>query len=398
MIRGLQISLILLLLSNCLFSQVDSIKTQILDYEDSKSVIISKGRKLLLDKFIEGDIQKVGEIKNYLIKTEDDDYFAFYPAEYWFVLYWTKDYIELAESIQQFTSVKVTNSNTRIPPINDMLYNKLKEKTLKYEANIKGQIEDSELDIETKQILTLNLDWLLLENRNSIFAQDTLNKQADSFLETYNKSNYEDFTKTYIRYKQVPRDWGMAYEFFTGYGIYTGNLSVNFTHNVSVGVAFDICYKNFELFLRDYIGFNKTKKDFDYSIGTFEKGSRTMVFLPEASIGYVTYNDNRFKVSPFAGIGAMDIGPTLKATEATPELEEVELEFTTTYMIGINFDIKLGAKKTPEYRPKTSYGFIRIRYAYNIPSFDAKYDGMTGNMHYITIGFGGMLRGLKREY
>ena len=123
-----------------------------------------------------------------------------------------------------------------------------------------------------------------------------------------------------------------------------------------------------------------------------------MVFLPEASIGYVTYNDNRFKVSPFAGIGAMDIGPTLNATEETPGLDEVELEFTTTYMVGINFDIKFGAKKTPAYSPKTSYGFMRIRYAYNIPRFDKKYVGMTGNMHYITIGFGGMARGLKREY
>ncbi len=352
----------------------------------------------MLDKFIEGDLEKVDEIKNYLIKTEDNDYFAFYPAEYWFILYWTKDYIELAESIQQFDSIKVASFNTRIRPLNNMLYDRLKEKTFKNETYIKGQIENSEIDIETKQLLTLNLDWLLLENRESIFAQDTLNVQADSFIETYSKSDYEDFTKTYIRYKLVPKDWGMTFEFFTGYGIFTGTLSENFTHNVPVGVAFDICYKDFELYLRDYIGFNKTKKDFDYSLGTFEKGSRTMVFLPEASIGYVTYNDNRFKVSPFAGIGTMDIGPTLKATEETPELDEVELEFTTTYMVGINFDIKFGAKKTPAYKPKTSYGFMRIRYAYNIPRFDKKYDGMSGNMHYITIGFGGMSRGLQREY
>lgn len=398
MIKGLKITLILIVFTNCLYGQVDSIKTQILKYEDSKSTIISKGRKLLLDKFIEGDLKKVDEIKDYLIEVEDEDYFSFYPAEYWFISYWTKDYLELAKNIQQFDSAKVASYNTRIRPLNDMLYNKMKERTFEKEIDIKTQIENSDIDAETKQILTLNLDWLLLENRKSIFAQDTLNIQADSFLETYTKSDYEDFTKTYIRYKLVPKDWGMTFEFFTGYGIYTGNLSDNFTHNVPVGVAFDICYKNFELYLRDYIGFNKTKKDFDYSLGTFEKGSRTMVFLPEASIGYVTYNENRFKVSPFAGIGAMDIGPTLNATEETPGLDEVELEFTTTYMVGINFDIKFGAKKTPAYSPKTSYGFMRIRYAYNIPRFDKKYDGMTGNMHYITIGFGGMARGLKREY
>lgn len=398
MTKGFQITLILLILSNCLYSQVDSIKSQILNYEDSKSAIISKGRKLLLDKFIEGDLMKVKDIKDYLIKTEDDNYFAFYPAEYWFVLYWTKDYSELAKSIQSFDSAKVASYNTRIRPLNDMLYDKLKEKSFNNETQIKEQLQISDLDYETKQILSLNFDWLLLENRKNIYAQDSLNERADNFLKTNTQSRFEGFTKKYIKYKLVPKNWGMTFEFFSGYSIYTGNLSENYTNNVPVGVAFDICYKNYELYLRDYIGFNKTKKDFNYSLGTWEKGSRTMVFLPEASLGYVAYNDNRFKLSPFAGIGSMDISPTTKDKEETPELKEVSLEFTTTYIIGINFDIKFGPKHTTKYSPKTSYGFMRIRYGYSIPRFEKKYDGMTGNMHYITIGFGGMARGLKREY
>jgi hypothetical protein len=41
---------------------------------------------------------------------------------------------------------------------------------------------------------------------------------------------------------------------------------------------------------------------------------------------------------------------------------------------------------------------MRIRYGYCMPQFGNKYDGMTGNMHYITVGFGGMGRGLKRQY
>lgn len=229
-------------------------------------------------------------------------------------------------------------------------------------------------------------------------AQDSLNNLADIFLKTYSQSKFEDFTKQYIRYKQVPKKWGMAYEFFSGYSVYTGNLHENYTNNIPIGVAFDICYKNFELYLRNYIGFDKTKKDFDYSLGTWEKDSKTIVFLPEASFGYVTYNDNRFKLSPFAGIGSMNISPPSIDTEETPELEEVSLKFTTTYIIGINFDIKFGPKRTLNYNPKTSYGFMRIRYGYCMPRFENKYAGITGNMHYITIGFGGMGRGLKREY
>lgn len=396
--KGFKITLIFVLFSNCLFGQVDSVRSQILEYDDSKSTIISKGRKLLLDKFIEGDFKKVKEVKDYLVKTEDSNYFAFYPDEYWFVLYWTKDYSELGKSIQSFDSVRVASYNTRIHPLNDELYSRLKEKSFENETEIKNQILDSELDLETKQILTLNLDWLLLENRKEINAQDSLNIHADKFLKTYSSSRYDEFTKRYIRFKLVPKNWGMSAEFFSGYSIFTGNLSKNYTNNVPLGVAFDVCYKKFELYLRDYIGFNQTKKDFNYSLGTWEKGSSTMVYLPEASLGYVAYNNNRFKVSPFAGIGSMEISPPSKVTEKTPELKEVSLDFTTTYILGINLDFKFGFKHMPDYCPKTSYSFMRIRYGYSIPRFEKKYDGMTGNMHYITIGFGVMARGVKREY
>lgn len=49
MIKKTGLLWILILVSNCLYGQVDSIKTQILGYEESKSSIISKGRNLLLD-------------------------------------------------------------------------------------------------------------------------------------------------------------------------------------------------------------------------------------------------------------------------------------------------------------------------------------------------------------
>lgn len=397
MIKGFKI-LLILLLSNGLYCQIDSIKLQILNYRDSKSTIISKGRSLLLDNFIDGDLKKVRDIKKYLIGIEDDNYFAFYPPEYWFILYWTKDYAELSKDIQRFDNNKINSYNTRVKPLDDILYIRLKEKSLINETDIKNQIEHSEVDNETKQILNINLDRLLLESRYSIYAQDSLNEQADNFLAKYPQSRFAYFTKNYVIYKQVPRNWGVAVEFFSGYGIYTGNLSRNFTNNIPIGVAFDICYKNFELYLRDYIGFNKTKKDFDYSAGTWKKNSSAMAFLPEASLGYVAYNDDRFKLSPFAGIGSMYIGPSVGDTDKTPELEEVALKFSTTYILGINLDIKFGEKHPPKFMPKTSYPFIRIRYGYSMPQFEKKYSNMTGNMHYITIGFGVIYRKTKREY
>lgn len=41
---------------------------------------------------------------------------------------------------------------------------------------------------------------------------------------------------------------------------------------------------------------------------------------------------------------------------------------------------------------------MRIRYGYSMPRFNKKYDGLNGNMNYITVGFGSMARGIKRDY
>jgi len=161
-----------------------------------------------------------------------------------------------------------------------------------------------------------------------------------------------------------------------------------------LGVAFDICFKRFELYLRDYIGFNKTKVDLDYSLGTYPKGSSAMVFLPEASIGYAALDRDRFKLAPFVGFGGIHICPPLGKTDKEPELDEVSV---SAWMcnIGTNFDLKFG-KKGYSFRPKASYGFLRIRYSFCLAI--KRNEGIIGNTHYITVGLGGFSRGLKREY
>ena len=377
------------------FSQSDSTKRQILNYDESKSAIISKGRNLLLDKFLENDMNQVIEIKNYLIeKGEDENYIALYPVEHWFILYWTNEYEELLNSIKALDSIAIASYYTRIHPPQDMLIAKLKSKSIENAQKITNQIEDATIDVEQKKFLSLHLESLIMKSES---FQDTLNIHADNFLKMYSETEYRDFTKQYIKYKLVPKNWGFAFEFFSGYSIFTKTLYNNYTNNVPLGVAFDVCYKRFGIYLRDYIGFNRTKKDFDYSTGIYKKGSSIMVFLPEASLGYAALDNNRFKLAPFVGIGSMDVSPSLGKTEKIPELKEVSLEFTTTYLAGLNFDVKFG-KKGYLFRPKSSYGFLRIRYGYSIPRFSKKYDGIFGDMHYITIGVGGFARGLKREY
>lgn len=333
--------------------QEDQIEKQILNFDDSKSVIISRGRNFLLDRFMQDDLDKVKEIKDFLIeKAEDENYTALYPVEHFLILYWTREYVELGRVIARLDSLELEKYNQRIRPPADMLFQKLQEKTIEYAEVLEKRIYNAQLDRETKSLLLLNFKYLMSDTEIDPYLQDTLNTQANLFMDDWTESSYNTYVGRFIRQRYVPKKWGMAFEFFSGYGIYTGALSESYTNNVPFGVAFDIAYKKFEFYLRDYIGFNSIKKDFSYSSGIWEKGSRAMVFIPETSLGYVISDNNRFKVSPFAGIGAMDISPPSADTEEKPDLKEVSLEFTTTWMTGVNIDIKFGPSRVPDWKPK----------------------------------------------
>jgi hypothetical protein len=196
-----------------LFCQVDNIEQQILNYDDSKSVIISKGRSLLLDKFLENDIEKVREIKNYLIeKGEDEDYVALYRDEYWLILYWTKEYEQLLNSVKSYSPNSYDEyrsysyswrgyrgwDDKRIYPMRDVLFDKLLQSSIENEFEIINQIKSADIDLEEKRFLQLNFASLIKKRESYI---DTLNLQAESFKETYPSSEYNDYIRYFIKHK-----------------------------------------------------------------------------------------------------------------------------------------------------------------------------------------------------
>jgi hypothetical protein len=141
------------------------------------------------------------------------------------------------------------------------------------------------------------------------------------------------------------------------------------------------------------------QKDIFFFSGTWEKGSKAEIFLPEASLGYLLVDNNKFRLAPFAGISSTDISPPINEQNSNPDLKDIGLSFTTTYTAGINLDIKFfpGGKNysRPDYQQ--SCFFIRLRYGYSLPQFEKKYDGFGGDFHYITLGAGGFVRKIKRE-
>lgn len=397
--------IIIALLIACSFcsklsAQTDSLKIEILNYQDSKSLIIAKGRSLLLDKFLQNDINKVKELLGYLLtKEEDQNYMAFYPAEKWLLYYWTQQYDKIVKGALT-DSFNSRDFYTKIRPPQDLLFLQLKTTLKEQQTGIKNQINASDLSKIDKDFLKLNFDYLLADLRPFATGQDSLNKSANEFLSAYPKTSYEDYVRNNIRRQLKPSKMAFAFEFFSGYGIFTNDLKKQFNNTVPIGIAFDVYYKNFVLYLRDFIGFSKTKDSIVFPLGTWKKGAQARVFLPEASLGYVLWDNRFFKAAPFIGISSTNISPTEYDKNKTPEYENVELKFTTTFTTGLNLDIKLGKTNSAMVTagPENAYWLLRVRYAYNQPQFHKKYTGFNGNLHYLTIGIGGFGRPLKRDY
>ncbi|TBW27580.1 hypothetical protein [Gramella sp. KN1008] len=378
-------------------AQNEDLEQEIMNYSDSKSQLISKGRKLLLDSFMEENIQKVRKIKDYLVtEIEDEDYVALYPSEEWMILYWTGEYYALMDMVLEFSEEDFAEFQRKITPEKDQLYFKLVERSMAEIEELESKIIASSLEQEQKDFLILHLNYMVSGEPLNTVPQEDINEMADLYLDKYSSGKFHDYVRNNIRFRFKSSNWGFGFEFFSGYGIFNGEISDQYNNHAPMGVALDVEYKNFTLFLRNYIGFSKTLRDREFDQGTWEKGAAVLVFLPEASIGYSVLENDKLKLSPFAGIGAAAVSPITADVEKRPELEDLQIGFSTAYTLGVNLNMKLGWETGTLIPNEKTYWFVRLRYGYTIPQFD-DYPGYNGNVHTLTLGIGGIVRGVKRD-
>ncbi len=383
--------------SNATYCQNDSLQAEIKNYKDDYA-FITKGRKLMSDYLAQGDFNKVKKIKDYLLENyASSKNNVFYPSEYYLILFLVNDYDELLSAVDHpVMGIRYPNWKTGF--FYDDLWQNLVKKTRSDVKTIEKQLKNSDLSDIDKDFLMLLLKYLIKGSEETYpeITQDSINVWANGFLKKYPESNYTDMVKKSIKFELVPSDWGFSVSFFSGYGLFTKDVKNYIKNNVPVGVGFDVCYKRFALYLRDYIGFTHLKKDLPYSLGVWEKGSSAQVMIPEVSLGYYVKEGKHYKVAPFAGIAYTGIIPVEVDEDKNPNLSEAD-RGTTTFSVGVNLDV-IPFVNLKSNKPESGYVYLKIRYAYGMTSFGQKYQGFEGNIHYITVGIGIMSRNVKRKY
>jgi hypothetical protein len=376
-----------------MIEQSDSVGMKILNQsKHRKTEIIAKGRGLLLEKFSNNEMNEVKELKDYLKNMEKEGNSVFYGTEYLLILYWTNEYEELLNSVK-------TRRPQRPRYLRDPLQLQLKEKSILNAQNILEQIQNAPIDAEAKDFLRLNFKATINGTQGTF--QDSLNILANDFLKKYPETEYKDYIKENIKFVYGLDDLGFGFETFSGYGIFTGELSNNYTNYIPIGVAFNIYYKRFEFSPRMYFSSinGKAKKDFTYSAGYYKKDKSMQTMLEGVSLGYNILDNDNFKILPFFGIARINIEPS--EINEIKELKEISAS-TFTCITGLNLSTRIYdpfAGDKVKAKTKTSGGlFLRLRYEYAMPAnFSKKYD-ISGGVHLITLGVGVFFKDSKREY
>lgn len=375
-----------------LFSQ--DIANSIKNYEMSKSDIISRGRNLLLDSYVSGNVEKVNEAYLYLNnKVADQDYKAFNSFEQIYLGTLTKNYNFSIAEILYIDSVSTLNNSNRkttaILPNSDQLSQKLAENAFIYLPNIYKGIEQSTLKGEEKDMLKLILNDIF-ENHNQmgddkINAQKNINKQCDVFLATYPNSKYEHYVRNYIRLIVGRSNWGLGMDFSFGYAD-AGARKDYINNGFAMGIGWDTHYKKFALYTRINILGAKTNKDFYFGQNAvLPAGAHTTYAFPELSLGYEILNNRTITLIPFAGLGGLFCSPAEDDIDNNPALKGNEMSAFCTE-VGINCDIKFRSSRlNPYISNEYSYNGIRLRLAYLMPN--SKRPELNGNQIMITAGW-----------
>lgn len=367
----------------------DTTQLDAVEQTPSKLEILLKERSQLLEALDKGDLNNMREIKDELIRTFDNKTNeAFSTREYLIILYWTEEYDDLLTYITSNTgnidehSVGHTLKWLALP---NKLYEVISNESVESYDMLVSFIYEAQLSNEEKEFLELHLYWLLFGPK-SIKKSATLpeiHDLADKFSKEYPNNPFKMYINHNIRFKMGIDDWALGSEIGLGYVGMQGDMAKQFKEGVLFRLSLDGSYKRTTLSISLNIGSTTTKVDFPYRDTEWLSGSQAMLMNIDLTAGYRIVDIKRVSFTPFLGIGAINFSPSTEDIENDYTLEK--LNFTAqNYLVGMNFTFNL--KKRSFFLDENN--FINLRYTFSMPQYNGRKGIESGNMHWITLGWG----------
>jgi hypothetical protein len=175
----------------------------------------------------------------------------------------------------------------------------------------------------------------------------------------------------------------------TGYGIITNSLHDHFANSLNVlNFGFDFAYGQFILFAWGTLGINHVKTEYRDAETIWTKNLKTNFTIVEATLGYPIIDRSRWKISPFGGVGGVEL--TVRGKDK--QYEDFRL-VKTIAVYGVNCDYKFSKRLSlvGSVKERTDW-FIRTRLYFAAANFADDLKGSSINFSVSVGGFGRFAR------
>lgn len=208
-------------------AQIDK---EIKSFVDSTELIVTNGRKMLLEKISKGDNLKAMEIYLYLTNvTAGKNYSAFYYNEDVMINLLFCDWINLQKIMLEYRERNIKPVYAASNQMISILQNTVSTKS----DSLFSECEKSGIDDETVKLLEIILYYIKTGTADSEY-----NSKLTAFNKEFKPTHYEDLLKYFIPGRKVKAS--IAFSFGSGVVIPTDNLSDYFSGRASFNFSMDI--------------------------------------------------------------------------------------------------------------------------------------------------------------
>jgi hypothetical protein len=358
---------------------------------DQTTFEIIKTRTAILEDFKKQRFDRVKVQCDSLRKEfENDNHLPFFPAEYWLLSFWTKDYTSILND-KYLSDTSQYNSTYISYPIFDNMGEEVRKETREQCADIKRQINSSSLSTKDKDFLQIVLLYSIhRSNEAKDTLQVTINEMTRSFIEKNPSSPNLAMMKGYIIKDYQGLKTANEIVFGGGYSVPFDKLGTYMSPGFNLAIDY-----------RKYIGScfwgltgnmysGKMIDSVDVNSKWMQKDEIFNVYYLGLDVGNRFVDTKRVSLSAFAGgaYNALTITHAINKTES----EQVTIN-TFAGRVGLAFDFKFVKQGVfASFKNYSDYNhskFFRLKYDYEIPMYTDKASALQGGIHNITfcIGF-----------
>lgn len=359
---------------------------------DQPTYEILKARTTILANFNAKELNKVKIQRDSLRKIYDsDNHLPFFPAEYWLLCFWTKDYSNIL-SDKFLNDTSMYNSTYVSYPVFDNMGEEVRKITRQNIETIKGEIQTSNLSSSDKSLLEIVLIYSVHKtNEPKDVLQIQLNDIAKKFLETNSSSSANGMIRKYMIKEYIAAKGADEIIIGGGYVFPFDKLGDYFSEGYSLNIEYRRYIGCVFLAFSGNMFSGEVEKEFNVENTTMINGELFNNYYLGIDLGSRFLNNKAIAMSLNGGAGYDALNITHVTDVKDNTVEQIKIN-TVAVRAGFAIDFKFVKQgyytQFKKYEDYNHFKFFRLKYEYQIPMFKDKAPDLTGALHSISLSIG----------